>query len=169
VPPRSAVYQPAPTNLPVRELLPPPALTARLTDGLERLPLGGETPAEPAPATSAAPPAETTVEILGPLAGRRLVVVPPLPRAPGPAAVRRSRVWIAVGPDGRVRHAVLERASGNEPLDQLAVDLARQLEFERQISPDPLAVTWGIARFVWAVSHDAGNAQGPAAGHPGRR
>lgn len=159
-PARPETYWPPPQELPLPELLPAPALAARVEAGIERLALPVGDADEEAPLPAVTPLTESVVQVLGALATRRLVVVPALPRVAAEAPARRSRVWIGVGADGRVRHAVLERASGNETLDRQAVELARQLEFERVIGADPLAVTWGVARFVWANGGNGGAGTG---------
>ena len=90
----------------------------------------------------------SALEITGPLSSRRIVQVPVLPVAG--AAVRMTQILIAVTADGRVRYAVVERSSGNEQLDGAAVAAVRQMWFAPESATDPLALTWGAAKLLWA-------------------
>ena len=97
--------------------------------------------------------ATSPLALTGPIAGSLACGEDPtLPVPFAPVPVKRTRVLIAVGNDGAVRHAVLDRSCGNEALDAEAVQLCRQLRFEAEAGLDPLAVTWGAARFVWALA-----------------
>ena len=88
---------------------------------------------------------------IGTLGGRNILQRPVLPVAPPGIPVRGARVLVAVTGDGRVRYAVLERSSGNETLDGAAVEAVRQVWFAPEPNADPLALTWGAVRLVWAV------------------
>ena len=90
----------------------------------------------------------TALEISGALRGRQVVQSPILPLAS--SVVRATRVLIAVTTDGRVRYAVIERSSGNEQLDGAALAAVRQVWFAPEATANPLALTWGSAKFQWA-------------------
>ena len=145
-------YQPdqAPAFLALPAPLPLPVLLAEP-------PLGLLTQVEIAPAAVIPEPGgivtelaatNSALEITGALHGRRIVQAPILPVAE--AAVRATQVLIAVTADGRVRYAVVERSSGNEQLDGAAVAAVRQVWFAPEAMADPLALTWGAAKLVWA-------------------
>jgi len=147
-----AEYQPdqAPAFLALPVALPLPVL-------LPEPPLGLLTQVEIAPAAVIPEPGgsvaelaatNSAVEITGALRGRPIVQAPVLPVAD--AAVRATRVLIAVTADGRVRYAVVERSSGNEQLDGTAVGAVRQMWFAPEAAVDPLALTWGVAKLHWA-------------------
>ena len=93
----------------------------------------------------------SVLEVVGALRGRNILQQPALPLASPEIPVRGARVLVAVTGDGRVRYAVLERSSGNEALDGAAVAAVRQVWFAPESNADPLALTWGAVRLVWAV------------------
>jgi len=145
-------YQPeqAPAFLALPAALPLPVLLAEP-------PLGLLTQVAIAPAAVIPEPSgivtelaatNSALEITGALRGRPIVQAPVLPVAD--AAVRATRVLIAVTADGRVRYAVVERSSGNEQLDGAAVGAVRQVWFAPEATVDPLALTWGVAKLHWA-------------------
>lgn len=106
----------------------------------------------PAPAAPVSVPVTNSVlEVVGALRGRSILQQPALPVAPPGLAVRGARVLVAVTGDGRVRYAVLDRSTGNEALDSAAVTAVRQVWFVPEPTADPLALTWGAVRLVWAV------------------
>jgi TonB family protein len=94
---------------------------------------------------------QSTVRVEGELASRELVQQPELPVVASGSALRRTRVRIAVTPDGRVQYVTLERSCGNESVDAQALELARQLRFVPSRSADPLALEWTTLRFNWAT------------------
>lgn len=93
---------------------------------------------------------QSTMHLNGDLASRALLEQPSLPASVVAAGVRPTRVRLAVGVDGRVRYASVDRSSGNEDMDAQALELARRLRFDSVSSADPLALAWGTARFNWA-------------------
>jgi len=129
-------------------LLPQTPLRDVVQAGLER-PAFDVADELPRPAVGR-PATNSVFQVEGVLAHRRMLQAPVVPLAPAMITVRRTGVRLAVGADGRVRHAVLDRSCGNEALDTEAVELTRQLRFEPQASADALAVTWGTVRFIWA-------------------
>ena len=145
---RPAAFLAAPTELEQPTLLEQAPLRTVIEAGLERpvFPVADEMPA----LTHGPAVTNSVVQVDGALAERRLVQVPAIPLAPPLVMMRRSVVQVAVGADGRVRHAVLERPGGNVALDTEAVELARQLRFAPQVRADALGVTWGTVRFLWA-------------------
>jgi TonB family protein len=150
LPKREPVYLAAPTDLPVPVLLEERELPVLVEAGVERVAASLATPNGSLELSGAVPVTNSVVEVLGDLTRRRVVRQPALPVAPGEAAVRRTRVLVAVGVDGRVRQAVVDRPSGNEVLDGQALEAAQLFEFESILSADRLAVMWGTLRFVWA-------------------
>ena len=143
-----AAFLAAITGVVPPSLLPQAALGDLVQAGLERpiFAVVDDVPAAPElPVVT-----NSVLQLEGALARRRMLQPPVVPLAPATVTVRRTSVLVAVGADGRVRHAVLERSCGNEALDSDAVELTRQLRFEPVASADALAVTWGTARFVWA-------------------
>jgi len=143
-------FLPATSGMPVPVLLPQKELGDLVSAGLEQTVVSGGDDEPDATLPAVVPVTNTVVQIDGALAHRPVWQLPTLPASTADVAVRRTRVLIAVSPDGRVRHAVLDRSSLNEALDQRAVELARQIMFEPVAGVDPLAVTWGVARFLWA-------------------
>jgi hypothetical protein len=147
-----------PIKLPtsVKPLLNQPELVATLQASAEKLPAVIADRA--APVETVAAPNRTVVLINGQLHGRALVATPKLPALPGSVAVKPTLVRIAVGPDGTVRHALLERSAGNDAADAQALALAPQLRFTplvlRDAHPGNLTenLVWGFAKFVWAVT-----------------
>ena len=146
-------YQPeqAPAFLALPAALPLPVLLPEPPLGL--LTQVAIAPAAVIPESSSGSVAElaatnSAVEITGALRGRPIVQAPVLPVAD--AAVRATRILIAVTADGRVRYAVVERSSGNEQLDGAAVGAVRQMWFAPEATVDPLALTWGVAKLHWA-------------------
>ena len=134
-----------PSSEPLPVLLPEPSL-GELTQ-TQITPMAIES--ESATAITIVPVTNSVIEITGALNGRQILQSPVLPLASTP--VRGARVLIAVTSDGRVRYAVLERSSGNENLDSTAVDIARQVWFAPEPNTNPLALTWGTMRLVWAA------------------
>ena len=96
------------------------------------------------------PVTNSVLAVAGVLQGRGILQQPALPVAPPGIPVRGARVLVAVTSAGRVRYAVLERSSGNEALDGAAVAAIRQVWFTPEPTADPLALTWGTVRLVWA-------------------
>ena len=141
---RAPAYLPQPAVAPLPVLLPEPPL-----DQLAQTEI---TPtilvAEPDPSETVRAGTNSVLELTGVLCRRRLVQVPVVPLA-SPAA-RTTRVLIAVTGAGRVQYAVVERSSGNEQLDGAAVAAVRQAWFAPEPNADPLAVTWGAVRLLWA-------------------
>jgi TonB family protein len=154
-PPAAGRYEPVipPAFLPAPAGGAPPVLLAQrdlaeaVKAGLERpvAPVEVELPVEPRPAAT-----NSVLVFEGALANRRLLPAPPPPVAPANLTARRSRLLIAVGADGGVRQAVVERSSGHEALDAASLEYVRQLRFEPQASVDPLGVEWGTVRWLWA-------------------
>ena len=130
----------------------PPVLLAEKSIG-ELAQAGAEwttvVPANPAPVI--VPVTNSVLAVAGALGGRRILQQPAMPVAPAGMPVRGARVLVAVTGDGRVRYAVVERSSGNEALDDAAVAALRQVWFAPESNADPLTVTWGAVRVVWAV------------------
>jgi len=146
---RAAVTPPAyaPVNGPVFLALPAnaalPVLLAEtsISELAQAGTLGAPVPpAQMAPAIG--PVTNSVLTVTGVLSGRGILQQPELPVA---------RVLVAVTGDGRVRYAVLERSSGNEAVDGAAVAAVRQVWFAPEPNADPLALTWGAVRVVWAV------------------
>lgn len=98
------------------------------------------------------PVTNSVIRIDGDLSKRLLVQPPRLPLAPPNTVPQVARVFIAVGLDGRVRYAVLDRSSGNEALDTESLQIVRQLRFDMLSAVDPLELTWGSVRFFWATA-----------------
>ena len=143
-PERVPAFLGLPANAPVPVLLPEP-------------PLGELAQTAVAPATLAtdpeilapvSPATNSVIEILGALSDRRILQPPVLPLASAPS--RSTRLLVAVTGAGRVRYAVVERSSGNESLDGAAVAAVRRVWFAPEPDADPLALTWGTVRLVWA-------------------
>lgn len=93
----------------------------------------------------------STMSIEGDLEGRNLLEPASLPSPTAESGLRRTRIRLAVAPDGRVRYATLERSCGNEAVDSMALEFARRLRFDPVSSADPLAVQWGILKIIWAT------------------
>lgn len=150
---RPAAYLTAPVNQEQPTLLEQAPLRVVVEAGLERpaFPVADELPA----LANVPVVTNSVLQVDGALAERRLIHVPAIPLAPPLVMMRRSVVQVAVGADGRVRHAVLERSGGNVALDAEAVELARHLRFAPEVRSDALGVTWGTVRFLWANA--AGN------------
>ncbi len=158
-PPTQTVFEPERTSsflLPVSGMeLPVLVAQADLGDvlqaGVERAHVeagtGVEAPADIAPAKT-----NSIVHFVGDVAARAVLLMPALPLAPQGVPSRQTRIYLAVGVDGRVRHVTLDRSSGNEALDTEALEIVRKLRFESVSSADPMSLTWGGARFYWAVS-----------------
>ena len=146
-PERAPAYLAVPASAPIPVLLSEPSLGVLAQTGIA---LPSVEPVVDAVATVTAL-TNSVLELSGQLKERRIVASPVLPLAGGPA--RMTRVFIAVAADGRVRYAVLipERSSGNEKLDSAAVEAVRQVRFAPEPNIDPLALTWGAVRLVWAA------------------
>ncbi len=97
------------------------------------------------------PVTNSVLEVTGTLCDRGILQQPVLPLAPTGTPVRGARVLVAVTGDGRVRYAVLEQSSGNETLDGAMMAAIRQVWFAPEPNADPLALTWGVVRVVWAA------------------
>ena len=134
-----------PASAPLPVLLPEPSL-GELTQ-TQITPTAIES--ESVTTATIVPVTNSIIEITGALSGRQILQSPVLPLASVP--VRTTRVLIAVTGDGRVRYAVLERSSGNEVLDGAVVEIARQVWFAPEPNINPLALTWGTLRLVWAA------------------
>jgi TonB family protein len=95
---------------------------------------------------------QSVLNFEGALSHRPLARQAALPVVTSDTPLRPTRVRLAVAPDGTVRYFTLDRSSGNEGVDAQALEFIRQLRFEPEASPDPLALTWGAARFFWATN-----------------
>lgn len=149
-PPRVPAYltELPPVGVPV--LLETPSLAGAVLAGIERtVPIENELPVLEMVAAAT----NSVLRATGALAARGIVRQPTLPLSLAGNSVRGTRVTVAVNPDGRVQYAALERSCGNEALDGQALDLVRQVRFEPVSSADPLAVMWGVVRFVWATGN----------------
>lgn len=154
-PPSASRYAPVippaflqPTETKLASLLDQPDFTAAVLTGLERREVSN---GDDLPALDPVMPATVSVvRVEGRLAARPIWKQPVMPVAPAGLAIRRTRVLLAAGNDGRVRYAVLDRSCGNAALDTEAAALAREIQFEPVAASDPLELTWGAARFSWA-------------------
>jgi len=106
---------------------------------------------EPVTAGTAASSGISTVQFDEQLESRRLLRPPALPVIASETALRPTVVRLAVGTDGTVVHAMLDRSCGNESADALALDVARQLRFAAPSETDRRGLLWGMARFLWAT------------------
>jgi hypothetical protein len=105
------------------------------------------------------PPVATdhsVVQVLEPIGNRQMLQPPDLPAIESNAPLRQSRVRIAVGADGVVRYAILDRSTGSgsssSEADARALASARRIRFDPQLGGDDRALAWGVLRFVWATS-----------------
>jgi hypothetical protein len=149
-----------PTYLPV----PPPDGTGTLLD-LPAVSKTVELVAEKLPATDPAPAAGTTYApvtslssilsiINGPLSRRALLSYTSLPAVTNDVSLRATRIRLAVGTDGVVRFANIERSCGNESVDLKALDWCRQLQFAPLVGDAGMKLDdlmWGVARVAWAT------------------
>lgn len=130
-------------------LLPQPPVAVAIQTTAKKLPALAEDIASPDEVVH--PATQSTVRVEGEWPSRELVEQPELPVVASATALRRTRVRVAVTPDGRVQYATLDRSCGNEPVDAQALELARQLRFSPARSEDPLALEWVRVRFNWAT------------------
>jgi hypothetical protein len=94
---------------------------------------------------------QSILRIEGALESRTLRFQPHLPAFSAGSGLKPTQIRLAVAPDGRVRYVALERSCGSDSVDAQALDLSRQLIFDPVTSADPLALTWGRAKFYWAT------------------
>lgn len=145
-PDRSLAFLPPLANAALPVLLAEKPISELARSGVE-LAIVEPTTAEPINV----PVTNSVLEVGGALRDRGILQQPSLPFAPPLMPVRGARVLVAVTGDGRVRYAVLERSSGNEALDGAAIAAVRQVLFAPEPNADPLMLTWGAVRLVWAV------------------
>ncbi len=130
-------------------LLPQPPLPVVIQTTAKKLPGVAEDIASPDEVVQAA--TQSTVRVEGALTSRELVEQPELPVVASLTALRRTRVRVAITPDGRVQYATLDRSCGNDRVDAQALEAARRLRFSPVRSADPLALEWVTVRFSWAT------------------
>lgn len=135
----------------VFSLLTQPALTDAVQSSVEKAAAVAEEPAEPEEAVLPKELDHSVVDFTGPLEERAVVSAPEPPVITSDAPLRPTRVRIAVVADGTVRYAVLDSSCGADAVDAQALDLARRIRFEPEAGFDPMALTWGTVRFLWAT------------------
>jgi len=153
-----------PTN--VASLLAQPALTDVVQDSAEKAAAVAEEPVETA---EAGPPREadrSMIDYAGPLEERAVVSAPTPPVIPSDTALPPTGVRIAVAADGTVRYAVLDSSCGSDAVDAQALDLARRIRFEPEAGFDPMALSWGTVRFLWATAAPPAPTNAAAAARP---
>jgi hypothetical protein len=94
----------------------------------------------------------SALDALGPLEGRLIISGPDLQIITSDTPLPPTRVRIAVAADGTVRYAVLDRSCGTDSVDARALSLAGRIRFEPDKGSDPMALTWGVVRFLWATA-----------------
>jgi hypothetical protein len=89
----------------------------------------------------------------GTLGRRELLSQTELPVVTNATPLRATRVRVAVGADGAIQFASLERGCGSEPVDALAINWCRRLQFTPVMGAgtDGAERTWGVVRFDWAT------------------
>jgi len=106
---------------------------------------------EPVPDGIAPSAGHSTIQFDQRLESFRLLNAPALPVIDSETALRPAVVRVAIGPDGTVAHAVLDRSCGNDNADTLALDAARRLRFALSVETDRRTLLWGTARILWAT------------------
>lgn len=147
-PPSDLALLDPPPSEPLPAMLPQPSLSNALQSSVDKLP--ATLLDFPSVDTHGVAGTQSTLHFDGDVASRTLLEQPTLPITGINAGLRPTRVRLALGVDGRVRYATLDRSSGNEDVDAQALELARRLRFDSVSASDPLALTWGTARFTWA-------------------
>lgn len=137
---------------PAPVLLPPPALDREVQAAAQK-PVASAENAPPTEAEASIPANRTVIRIANGFTDRRVLEWPSPGAVRSKGMLRPTRIQVAVGPDGRVRFAIVERPSGDPALDGHAVELARQIRFEPRAEAESLQ--WGVLRFLWAQATDA--------------
>jgi TonB family protein len=145
--PLAMLEPPAVGELPV--LLPQPPLPAAIQTLTKKLPPVAEDLASPDEVARAG--TQSTVRVEAAWTSRELAQPPDVPAVTSSTALRRTRVRVALTPDGRVQYATLDRSCGDERVDAQALELARRLRFSPVRSEDPLALEWVTIWFNWAT------------------
>jgi len=96
---------------------------------------------------------QTVVKFLGAIALRTVIQYPSLPTAKSHTPLRPTQVRIAVDPEGTVRFAMVDRSCGNQNIDQEALQISKNIRFDVQTINNDGMLTWGIAKFLWAVTN----------------
>ncbi len=138
-----------------RPLLSEPLRDDAVRTSVEKLTAESEEPGEAPPIEFPTAVNRTVIEFTAGFEQRTLAEHPDLPTIVSETPLRTTRVRLAVAPDGTVRYAMLERSCGSEPVDKQALEIAHALRFEPQGGSSALALTWGVAKFVWATAPPA--------------
>jgi hypothetical protein len=140
-----------PALTPNAVVLPTPAVEDAPVADAVKLPAALQELSELLPPEISEPRRQSMLRVEGALENRQILEQPNLPTPKVDAALRATRVRVAVTADGRVRYAVLERSCGNGSVDAQALELSRRLRFDAVSAADPLALTWGMLRFLWVT------------------
>ena len=103
----------------------------------------------------------STFQVRGGLETRAVVKSARVPLVTQPGGLRPTSVRVAVGDDGSVKYATVERPSGSDWADTQAVELARQIQFE-PVGHGQEDLQWGLLRFYWATSPTESRPEKPA-------
>ncbi len=132
-------------------LLDQASLVDVLKTSVEKSPATSEEPSGIDENELAKPLDGSALDTPGPLEGRRILSEPDLPVITSDVHLKPTRVRIAVATDGTIRFAVIDRSSGSDAADAQALSLADRIRFEPDKGTDPMALTWGVVRFLWAT------------------
>jgi hypothetical protein len=112
---------------------------------------GGADETTPQPAATD----HSVMQLVEAIANRQIIQSPDPPTIQSAAPIRPTRVRIAVGADGVVRYAILDRSAGSglasSEADTQALRSAQRIRFDPQLGGEGPALTWGLLRFVWAT------------------